>query len=120
MVVLKTMEYRRGDIVRVNLEPTRGREQQGASRPCVIIQNDIGNKNSDTTIIVPVTDARGKEVYPHQSFIPEGEGGLTKDSIAKCEQIRVIDSARISGNMGHLGQIVLASINQALRRSLEL
>ena len=114
------MGYRRGDIVRVNLEPTRGREQQGASRPCVIIQNDIGNKNSDTTIIVPVTDAGGKEVYPHQAFISEGEGGLTKDSIAKCEQIRVIDSARISGNMGHLGQIVLASINQALRRSLEL
>ena len=104
----------------MNLEPVRGREQQGASRPCVIIQKDIGNKNSDTTIIVPVTDARGKEVYPHQAFIPEGEGGLTKDSIAKCEQIRVIDSGRISENMGHLGEIEIASIDQALRRSLEL
>ena len=114
------MEYRRGDVVKVDLEPTRGREQQGASRPCVIVQNDIGNKNSDTTIIIPVTDARGKEVYPHQAFIPEGGGGLTKDSIAKCEQIRVIDSARISENMGHLGEIEIASINQALRRSLEL
>jgi len=38
-------EYRRGDIVRVDLEPVRGSEQ-GKVRPCIIVQNDIANKFS--------------------------------------------------------------------------
>ena len=36
------MQVRRGDIVIVELNPTTGSEQQGKSRPCVIIQNDVG------------------------------------------------------------------------------
>jgi mRNA-degrading endonuclease toxin of MazEF toxin-antitoxin module len=30
------MDYKRGQIYRVNLEPTRGSEQQGIARPCLI------------------------------------------------------------------------------------
>ena len=34
---MPVMEYKRGQIYRVNLEPTKGSEQQGVARPCVIL-----------------------------------------------------------------------------------
>ncbi len=49
------MQIRRGDIVIVELNPTTGSEQRGTNRPCVVIQNDVGNQYSPTTIIAPFT-----------------------------------------------------------------
>lgn len=48
------MTIRRGDIVLVDLEPVKGSEQ-GKKRPCLVIQNDLGNSLSPTTIIAPLT-----------------------------------------------------------------
>ena len=44
---------RRGDIYYADLRPVIGSEQ-GGIRPVLIIQNDIGNKHSPTTIIIPL------------------------------------------------------------------
>ena len=110
----------RGDVVVVNLEPTTGSEQKGISRPCVVIQNDLGNRTANTTIIVPLTDAKSKKTYPFQVFIMKGEGGTTKDSIARCEQIRTIDKSRIIKKMGYLNPETIVQLDFALRRSLEL
>jgi len=113
-------EILRGDVVRVELNPIKGSEQTGHARPCVIVQNDVGNRYSSTTIIVPLTDAANKEVYPHQILIPKGEGSLTKDSIAKCEQIRVISRERIKSTMGTLRPESIARLDDALKTSLGL
>ena len=51
------MDIKRGDIVLVDLEPVKGSET-GKIRPCVIIQNDIGNKFSSTTIVTIVTSQK--------------------------------------------------------------
>lgn len=110
----------RGDVISVNLEPAIGSEQKGVSRPCVVVQNNRGNRTANTTIIVPLTDAEGKKVYPFQAFVQKGVGGMTKDSIARCEQIRTIDQSRIINMMGHLDENTIIRINSALRRSLEL
>ncbi|MBI5148987.1 type II toxin-antitoxin system PemK/MazF family toxin, partial [Candidatus Pacearchaeota archaeon] len=48
------MNILRGDIVLVNLEPIIGAEQ-GKIRPAVVVQNNIGNEYSPTTIIAPIT-----------------------------------------------------------------
>jgi mRNA interferase MazF len=45
---------KRGDVVLVNLDPVIGSEQ-GKTRPAIIIQHDALNKNSKTTIIVPIS-----------------------------------------------------------------
>jgi mRNA interferase MazF len=46
----------RGMVVAVGLDPTIGREIR-KTRPCVVIQNDIGNKNSPLVIVAAVTGA---------------------------------------------------------------
>ena len=47
-------QYRRGDIFTVDFELVRGHEQ-GKVRPALVIQNDIGNQYSPTTIVAAIT-----------------------------------------------------------------
>ena len=57
------MNIKRGDIFLANFEPVKGKEQ-GGIRPVLIIQNDISNEFSPTTVIAPITSARYDKEYP--------------------------------------------------------
>jgi len=59
------MHVRCGDLVIVKLDLTRGSEQRG-TRPCLVVQNDVGNENAPTTIVVPLTTSFGDELYPFE------------------------------------------------------
>lgn len=59
---MKEREIRRGEIYYVDLNPVRGSEQ-GGIRPCLCIQNDLGNKHSPTIIVAAVT-GKGKDSCP--------------------------------------------------------
>lgn len=116
------MQIRRGDIVIVDLEPTKGSEQQGGDRPCVVIQNDVGNQYSPTTIIAPFTTRYDpSDLYPFETEITAKETPLDEDSVADLSQIRVIDTAnRVKKNVGSLSNPVMADIDRAIRNSLGL
>ena len=114
------MDILRGNLVDVSLDPIIGKEK-GKTRPCVVVQNDIGNKFSPTTIIVPITAVDGKKIFPFQVFIKKGEGGLVKNSKACCEHVRIIDKKRIVGTiLGTLDTATIKDINKALCLSLAL
>ena len=111
--------FQRGDVILVNLDPAKGAEVKG-TRPCIVVQNDIANARSPSTVVVPVTDAVGKKPYPFQVFLPKGEGGLRKDSLAKCQQIRTISRARIVDKWGTISNRYLKQIGEAIKRHLDL
>ncbi len=52
-----------GDIVYLNLEPTKGHEQSGI-RPAVVISNNVFNKNTKMAIVCPIT-SNDKEFPTH-------------------------------------------------------
>jgi mRNA interferase MazF len=110
----------RGMVVEVSLDPVVGHEQ-GRSRPCVVIQNDVGNRFASTTIIVPLTDA-AHILAPSPIYvrIKKGDGGTTKDSYALCDQIRTVDQRRFSKVFGTLSAETMALIDSALLISLGL
>jgi mRNA interferase MazF len=114
-------ENRRGDIILVDLEPVRGSEQ-GRVRPCIIVQNDIANKFSPVTNIIPVTDAKNvKKWYPCLVNLKKDESGLEKDSVAQCNQIRTIDAERrIIKQIGHISGQKMKEIDRALKIQLAL
>ena len=56
------MEVERGEIVLVYFEPVRGSEQGGV-RPALIVQNNIYNKYSPTTIVALITAKIFKKEY---------------------------------------------------------
>jgi len=110
----------RGMVVLINLEPVKGHEQ-GRSRPCVVVQNDVGNRFSTTTIIVPLTDAAHiKVASPIYVLIKKGDGGTAKDSYALCDQIRVVDQQRFGKVYGVLSPETMEAIDRALKISLGL
>ena len=47
-------KIRRGDVFFAELDPVIGSEQGGV-RPVLIIQNDVGNQHSPTTIVAAIT-----------------------------------------------------------------
>ncbi|MDD2432970.1 MAG: type II toxin-antitoxin system PemK/MazF family toxin, partial [Clostridia bacterium] len=53
------MNIKRGDIFYAELNPVVGSEQ-GGTRPVLIVQNDIGNEHSPTTIIAAITSQLDK------------------------------------------------------------
>lgn len=110
----------RGTVIEVNLDPSVGREMM-KTRPCVVVQNDIGNKYSQTTIVAPITDGeRARTPSPIYVSVKRGDGGLTKDSIILCNQIRVVDESRFGRTLGKLSDATMARVDQALKVSLEL
>ncbi|MFD1641828.1 type II toxin-antitoxin system PemK/MazF family toxin [Halohasta litorea] len=114
------MNVRRGDIVIVDLNPTEGSEQRG-TRPCLVVQNDVGNENAPTTIVVPFTTSNGDKLYPFEVLVSAGESPLREDSVALCSQIRTVSiEHRIRDNIGSIPDTRLKEVDTALEYSLGL
>lgn len=110
----------RGMVLEVNLDPALGSEPSKI-RPCVVIQNDIGNRYSPVSIVATITGAENvPKRYPVDIPIPKGEGGLSKDSVVQCNLIRVVDEVRFIRTLGHLSKATMDRVDRALRISLAL
>lgn len=90
------MKIKRFDIVQADLSGTVGSEQ-GGIRPVLIIQNDIGNLHSPTTIVIPFSTKvfKNPNQSTHTLIRSSADTGLREDSILFGEQIRVISFQRI-------------------------
>lgn len=95
------MEIKRYDIVQANLSGSVGSEQ-GGIRPVLIVQNDVGNLHSFTTIVMPLSSRTYKNPNQptHTLIRKSAENGLKTDSIVLGEQMRVISSQRIIKKIG--------------------
>jgi mRNA interferase MazF len=116
---LEVGECKRGDIFTVNLDPVIGSEQ-GSRRPVVIIQNDVGNKYSPTTIVAPITSQISTKVYPTEVRLLAGTGGLKKESSILLNQIKTIDKRRLEKYIGCLDENIMQSVDVSIKISLGL
>jgi len=83
------IEYpKRGEIYLVSL-PSRPKDIK--NRPALIVSLDVRNKLANDIIVVPLsTNLRSS---PTHVLLEEGEAGLSKVSMAKCEQVTTIDKS---------------------------
>lgn len=109
----------RGDIYYANLEPVQGSEQ-GGMRPVLIIQNDVGNQHSPTTIIASITTKIKKAQMPTHVEIKASENGLQFDSVIMLEQIRTIDKQRLEDKITTIDLVTLQAVDDALAVSIHL
>ncbi|MCJ7450777.1 MAG: type II toxin-antitoxin system PemK/MazF family toxin [Candidatus Nanohaloarchaeota archaeon QJJ-9] len=113
------MDIKRGDIVVVDLNPTKGSEQ-GKIRPSVVLQNDVGNRHSPTTIVAPLTSSYDK-VYPVNVEVKAEDTGLEKDSVILLNQIVTVDKEeRIRNKIGTIPSEKEEEMDRALKISLGL
>lgn len=114
------MEIRRGDVIDIDFDPTRGQEIR-KTRPAVVVQNDIGNQYSPLIIVLPIRGAEHiKKHYPVIVFIEKGKGGLDKESVVQCDQIRSLDKTRIVRKRGRFSRDIMEHVDIALKISLAL
>jgi|SRR3989344_106201 len=110
------INIKRGHIVLVNLDPVVGSEQ-GKIRPALIIQNDVSNEYSPTTIIAPITSKIYSKEFPTNVQITPKDSGLEKESTILLNQVRTIDKSRISKKLSSLNEQVMKRVNMAIKAS---
>ena len=110
---------KRGDIFYADLRPVVGSEQGGV-RPVLIIQNDIGTKHRPTVICAAITSKMNKAKLPTHIEIEASAYGIMRDSVILLEQLRTIDKRRLKDKICHLNKEQLASVDEALKISLDL
>ena len=122
-----------GDIVKVDLDPTKGGEK-GKTRPCLVLVGD--GHPWDIIIVVPITEDknhRSKKFFvpitiesedeetspttqnPSQEENPpkpmqENPAGLSKPLCVDCFQIRCLSKDRVKGKIGTVSDDVLKTV----------
>ena len=76
---------KQGDVILVDFDPTKGREQSGY-RPAVVISRTEYNQKRKMVFICPITSSKRKLRFR----IPLDERTQTQGDVI-CEQVRVID-----------------------------
>lgn len=108
---------KRGDVFYANLSPVVGSEQ-GGMRPVLVIQNDKGNKYSNTIIVAPISKKMSKPPIPtHVIF---SNDALDYVSMILCEQLRTIDKQRLGQWICTLAEDTMNKVDQAIKVSLNL
>ena len=110
---------KRGDIFLVNLEPVKGSEQ-GRIRPALIIQEDISNEYSPTTIIAPITSKIFSKEFPTNVFLSKQDSKLDKDSTILLNQIRAIDKSRLIKRISQIDFTLMKKVDSAIKIILDL
>ncbi|NCC55114.1 MAG: type II toxin-antitoxin system PemK/MazF family toxin [Erysipelotrichia bacterium] len=108
---------KRGDVYYCNLSPVVGSEQ-GGIRPVVVVQNDKGNKYSNTVIIAPISKKMRKPPIPTHVIFSSDH--LNYVSMILLEQIRTIDKSRLEQWICTLDVKTMHEIDVALHVSLSL
>ena len=109
---------KRGELYWVDWNPAKGSEQTG-KRPALIIQNDIGNNSSPTTIVAACSTAQEK-IYPFLVPVTSKESGLPKDCNINLAVIITIDKSRLLGKAGRLTSQKMLEVDKAIKISLGL
>ena len=76
----------------VELDPTRGREQQGKRPGLVISANGFNKSPADLVVVVPIT-SKDKSIPWHVAIAPP-EGGVKTKSFVMCEAVRSVSKER--------------------------
>ncbi len=105
------MTIKRGEIWWISLDPVVG-DEAAKTRPCLIVQNDLGNLYSQKTIVVPFLKPKN---YPFIVNVkPTPSNGLDKERGLDLSHIRSISKKRIKDKLGVLEDKYWSDIKKAI------
>ena len=86
---MRRVKFERGDIVRVSLNPTVGREQQGDFRPALVLSPASFNALG-VALVAPIT--QGGEFARFAGFaVPLSGSGTETQGVALVNMVRMMD-----------------------------
>ena len=104
---------KRGEVVRVRLDPVEGSEQ-GGERPGLVISPSLINQHSPVILVAGITSRKTDRVYPFEVLIEPGESGLRQRSKASLMQMRALDRSRVVGRYGAVTVADMERVDAAL------
>ena len=110
---------RRGEIYWLDYPETGGVELGGA-HPALVIQNDVGNQVSRSTIVAALTSNLRTAELPVGVLVEPEESGLPQRSVVHLGRIATVDKGRLRDRVGALSRGALARVDQAILVSLGL
>jgi mRNA interferase MazF len=101
----------RGDVFWITFPGPVGR------RPAVVIQNDVGNRSSPSTIVAVLSTAPRRD-YPFLVNLAADELGTP--AWVHCESLATVLISRLEEKLGTLSPQALRAVDQALKVALAL
>jgi mRNA interferase MazF len=90
------------------------------NRPALIISNDALNRHASDVCVVPITSVHHGR-FALRVAIGAGDGGLVRNSWAKCDQVTTLDKQIVVyPPLGRLSSATLRRIEEGIRLALEL
>ena len=84
------------------------------SRPALIVSTDVRNELANSVLAVPVTT--NLRSAPTHVLVPAGQGGLSYDSMARCENVSYLHKSRLA--RGPLAGAVRLALMREVERCL--
>ncbi|WP_293914277.1 type II toxin-antitoxin system PemK/MazF family toxin [Deinococcus sp.] len=109
---------RRGDIYRVDFEPSVPGEP-ARTRPAVILTNDLANETLPHLIVAPITSNTDRQ-YPFDVLLPAGTCGLPESSRVQLNYLRGLNRSRIGRYQGKLTELQMTELDHRLKLHLGL
>ena len=113
---------KRGEFYLADLSSRSGSEQRGI-RPVIILSHDAFNLTQSWRSIIVIsisTSATQANRGPTVVRLPQGAGGLTRESVALCHQITTLDRPKFSQRIGALSSDLLTEVGDAVKRAVDL
>lgn len=89
-------------------------------RPSLVISSDILNRHALDVCIVPITSVHHGRMSLRVA-IQAGDGGLNRDSWAKCDQVTTVDKQlALYPALGRISAAALDRIEDAIRIALDI
>lgn len=113
------MEIKRGNIFKIKLTDNPLGSEQGGTRYCVILSNNVGNHYSPVVTVALITskdkDRKKQKPQPtHYKFI------LYEPSMVMAEQLITIDKQRLIKQCGKLNEEQMKEVDKCLAIAIGL
>lgn len=118
---------KRGEVYLCDFGEPYGSEQ-GNKRYAIVVQNDVANLHSPTTIVLACTTARKKGLPVHYHFVFFNENMIDydvirvgmKENVVMAEQIRTVDKTRLRKFLGTMTPEFMNKMQDIIDISLDL
>lgn len=113
------MTIEQGDIVYVNLEPSKGNEMR-KTRPCLVVSNNDYNKYFNTTLVLPISSS--KKYLEQEKYLKSPIFVSFKEQdvhgTVLLQHVRAVDLKRRQDSkvVGHLSQEMMNTISDTLKQ----
>lgn len=114
------IEFRRGDVLWIQCDPSVGVEPR-KTRTCVVVSNDVANRYSQAVTVIPTqayTAERAARAYMVDLRKPRST--LTDARVANASMIMTYDRERVVNRAGRVSAETQRALDRALATHLAL